>query len=443
MDWQFGVPATLAFAALVLVVGRRLIEHIAFLRKYSIPEPVVGGLLTKILISLLHTVGSVLLLTPPLQPGLMVAFFATIGLGADARMLARGGLGLVLFTACVVGMLVMQNVIGIGAAWAMGIDPLIGLIAGSVTMSGGHGTGAAWGQRFAETFGLAAAPGIALAAATFGLVMGGLVGGPVARRLIEQLKARGAPLGVSATEARAHDAAESSGAFTPHRLTVTILLIAASVALGSAISRLAENPTFTLPTFVWTLFMGALIRNGLALAKLHEIDGEALSFVGTVSLSLFLAMALMSLRLWELRRLGAVDLSNPRPAGDRRGALHQLDYLSRHGLELRGGGTCGRAMRVRARRDTDGDCQHAGRVRTLRLRAAGVHHRACGRSILDRHCQRHRYQYLCGRHSGAAVALERAGAKAHPYEAQLQSRHGHGVWQTWPDKRPGSNDGEK
>jgi ESS family glutamate:Na+ symporter len=113
-----------------------------------------------------------------------------------------------------------------------------------MTMAGGHGTGAAWGQRFAETFGFAAAPAIALAAATFGLVLGGLVGGPVAHRLIEQLKARGAPLGVSATEARAHDAAESSGAFTPHRLTVTILLIAASIALGSAVSRLAENPVF-------------------------------------------------------------------------------------------------------------------------------------------------------------------------------------------------------
>jgi ESS family glutamate:Na+ symporter len=303
VDWQFGVPATLATAALVLVVGRRLIERVAFLREYSIPEPVVGGLLTALLISLLHAGGIRLRFDTSFQPGLMLAFFATIGLGADARMLARGGIGLVLFTACVVGMLVMQNIIGVGAAWAMGIDPLIGLIAGSVTMSGGHGTGAAWGQKFAETFGLVTAPGIALAAATFGLVIGGLIGGPVAHRLIEKLRAAGAPLGVSKTEALPHDAAESSGAFTPQRLTVTILLIAASIGLGSIMARLAENPTFTLPTFVWTLFVGAVIRNALALANLHEVDGEALSFAGTVSLSLFLAMALMSLRLWELAAL--------------------------------------------------------------------------------------------------------------------------------------------
>jgi Na+/glutamate symporter len=235
VDWQFTVPATLAIAALVLVVGRRLIEHVAFLRKYSIPEPVVGGLVTALLITIMHAGGVRITFDTSLQPGLMLAFFATIGLGADARMLARGGIALLLFTACVVAMLVMQNVIGVGAAWAMGIDPLIGLISGSVTMSGGHGTGAAWGQKFAETFGLAAAPGI---------------------------------------------------------------------------------------------------RNGLALAKWHEIDGEALSFAGTVSLSLFLAMALMSLRLWELAALALPMFAILALQAIGVGAIHHLHHLSRHGFEL-------------------------------------------------------------------------------------------------------------
>ena len=303
VDWQFGTPASIAIAALVLVVGQKLVERIKFLQNYSIPEPVVGGLVTALLIAAIHAGGVRITFDTSLQPGLMLAFFASIGLGADARMLARGGLALVLFTACVVGMLVMQNVIGVGAAWAMGIDPVIGLLAGSVTMSGGHGTGAAWGAKFADTFGVTAAPGIALAAATFGLMMGGLVGGPVAHRLIQRLKARGASLGVAKSEVLAHDGAEAAGPFTPQRLSVTILLIAASVALGTGLSRWAENPTFALPTFVWTLFVGVLIRNALAIARLHEIDGEALTFAGAVSLSLFLAMALMSLRLWELAAL--------------------------------------------------------------------------------------------------------------------------------------------
>lgn len=303
MDFRFAVPATLAIAALALVVGRGLVARIPLLQKYSIPEAVVGGLAAASLIAVLHGAGLRFTFDTSLQPSLMLAFFATIGLGADVRMLARGGIALLLFTACVVGMLVLQNVVGIGAAMAMGIDPLIGLIAGSVTMAGGHGTGAAWGQRFAESFGLAAAPGIALATATFGLIMGGLVGGPVARRLIERLKAQGAPLGANESDTRAHDAAESAAPFSPERLTFTIFLVATSVALGAVLTRSTENPTFTLPPFVWTLFVGALLRNVLALAKLHEVDGEALAFAGTVALSLFLAMALMSLRLWELATL--------------------------------------------------------------------------------------------------------------------------------------------
>src|SRR4029079_7781014 len=143
MNLQFGVPASLASAALVLVVGRWLLSRVAVLRKYSIPEPVVGGLVAALLMWLLHAGDVRLVFDTSLQPGLMLGFFATIGLGADARMLARGGKALLLFTACVVGMLAMQNVIGVGAALALGLDPLIGLIAGSVTMSGGHGTGAA------------------------------------------------------------------------------------------------------------------------------------------------------------------------------------------------------------------------------------------------------------------------------------------------------------
>jgi ESS family glutamate:Na+ symporter len=303
MDLSLGTPATLAVAALVLVAGRYLIERLGFLQKYAIPAPVVGGFVAALLVATLHAIGARLAFDTSVQPGLMLAFFATIGLGADARMLTKGGGALVLFTACVIGMLVMENVVGVFAAKALGIDPLIGLIAGSVTMAGGHGTGAAWGQRFVDLFGLTEAPAVGLATATFGLIIGGVIGGPVATRLIRRLQARGAPLGISTTDALPHDEAEAQGPFTAERLTVTILLVAASVALGTALSQWTENPVFTLPSFVWTLFVGAVLRNVLALARVHEIDGEALSFAGTIALSIFLAMALMSLRLWELALL--------------------------------------------------------------------------------------------------------------------------------------------
>jgi ESS family glutamate:Na+ symporter len=303
LDLRIGVPATLAVAALVLVVGRQLIQRIEFLRKYSIPEPVAGGLLAAVFVAVLHAMGVRITFDTELQPGLMLAFFATIGLGADARMIARGGGPLLRFTVCVIGMLLLENLIGVGTAKLLGMDPLIGLILGSVTMAGGHGTGAAWGQRFSEQFGLAQAPALALASATFGLILGGVIGGPVAMRLIRRLQARGEPLGVAAEQALAHDEAEAVEPFTAQRLTVTIMLVATSVAVGGALSRLTENPVFTLPTFVWTLFVGAVLRNLLALCRVHEIDGQALSFAGVVALSLFLAMALMSLRLWELASL--------------------------------------------------------------------------------------------------------------------------------------------
>ena len=303
MDVSLGVAATLASAALVLLVGRRLIGLVGLLQKYAIPEPVVGGLFAAAIVSALHALGIRIGFDTSLQPGLMLAFFATIGLGADARLLAKGGGALLLFMLCVVGMLVMENVIGVGAAKLLGVDPVIGLIAGSVTMAGGHGTGAAWGQRFVEVFGVTEAPAVGLATATFGLVIGGVIGGPVAMRLIRRLQASGAPLGLPADEARAHDEAEATGPFTAARLTVTILLIAASVAAGAALAAWTENPVFMLPTFVWTLFVGAVLRNVLAFARVHEVDGQALDFAGVVALSLFLAMALMSMQLWQLASL--------------------------------------------------------------------------------------------------------------------------------------------
>jgi glutamate:Na+ symporter, ESS family len=303
MGVSLGVSATLALAALVLLVGRGAIQRSEFLRKYAIPEPVVGGLVAALAITVLYAIGVRITFDTSLQPGLMLAFFATIGLGADARSLAKGGRALVLFTLCVIGMLFMENIIGIGVARIMGIDPVIGLIAGSVTMAGGHGTGAAWGQRFADVFGVTEAPAVGLATATFGLVMGGIIGGPVAMRLIRRLQAQGAPLGVSGAAALPHDEAEATGPFTAERLTIIIMLIAASAAAGAALARWTDNGVFTLPAFVWTLLVGAVLRNGLALTRVHVVDGQALAFAGTVALSIFLAMALMSLRLWELASL--------------------------------------------------------------------------------------------------------------------------------------------
>jgi ESS family glutamate:Na+ symporter len=300
---SFGVPATLALAALVLIVGRRFVGSIALLQRHSIPPAVVGGLVAAVVFSVMHGFGTNVSFASGLQPGMMLAFFATVGLSADLRMLVQGGALLARFAVAVLLMLVVQNLVGVFAARAMGIDPAIGLLAGSITMAGGHGTGAAWGERFAQSYGLEAAPAIAIAAATFGLIAGGLVGGPVARRLVEQLAARGQPLGSSASLSGPDYGAHASGPMTAERLVVTILLVTVCMTVGGWVAEQMADAPIKLPAFVYTLFVGVMLRNLLSLARMHEVDDGALGFAGQVSLALFLAIALMSLKLWEVASL--------------------------------------------------------------------------------------------------------------------------------------------
>ncbi|MCK6620249.1 MAG: sodium/glutamate symporter [Calditrichaceae bacterium] len=308
MQWHFTPAGTLAFAALALFVGRLIIAKVRFLQEYSIPAPVIGGLIPAIAVALLRLGGMEFTFDASLQPGLLLAFFATVGLSADLRLIARGGRALLLFFGCVVAVIVLQNLIGVGLALAMGVDPLIGLLAGSISMSGGHGTAAAWGAKFSESYGLSAATGIGLAAATFGLVVGGLLGGPVGKRLTAQLRSRGRELG-TIHEPGLNDAAEAKEPFTPDRLITSIFLIAACSAVGNWLCLKAENPAFTLPPFVWTLFVGVVLRNLFSLFRTRDIDSGALDFAGSVALSLFLAMALMSLKLWELAALAGPMLA--------------------------------------------------------------------------------------------------------------------------------------
>ena len=300
-----GVTATLAAAAAVLIVGRALVGRTPVLARYSIPAAVAGGLLAAAGVAALHVAGVRVRFDGSMTPALMLAFFASVGLGADLRLLARGGVRLVAFTAAIAAMLIVQNLIGVSIASLLGLDPLVGLLAGSITLSGGHGTGAAWGQKLQDDYGVAGAPEIALAVATFGLVAGGLVGGPVARRLVDRLAARGEPLGTADGHVPVAAPAPAGGSPTVDRLIVTLLLITGAMTIGTELARWSAHPSFALPAFVWTLFAGVLLRNALAAVRMHEVDDRALTFVGEIALALFLALALMSLRLWEVATLAA------------------------------------------------------------------------------------------------------------------------------------------
>ncbi len=293
---------TLVAASLVLLLGRSLVARIAFLRAYNIPEPVAGGLVVALALLALRSFDVHVQFDTSLQAPLMLAFFATIGLSADFASLKKGGRVVAVFLLVVTGLLLVQNAMGIGLATALGLDPLMGLLAGSITLSGGHGTGAAWGATFSETFGLASASELALASATFGLVLGGLIGGPVARLLIKRVKITGIEE-QGPQLPKGFEQPEKERLITSFSFIETLALIAVSLLAGSLLNGLLQGTAFELPTFVCVLFVGVLLRNGLSACGFYHVFEREVSVLGNVSLSLFLAIALMSLKLWDLAAL--------------------------------------------------------------------------------------------------------------------------------------------
>ncbi|MHA6136646.1 sodium/glutamate symporter [Pseudomonas mohnii] len=299
---QLDFYGTLVAASLVLLLGRGLVTRVGFLRTYNIPEPVAGGLLVALVLLALRSLDIEVRFDTSLQTPLMLAFFATIGLSADFASLKKGGRVVGVFLLAVIGLLVVQNAMGIGLATALGLDPLMGLLTGSVTLAGGHGTGAAWSATFSEKYGLASASELAMASATFGLVLGGLIGGPVARLLINRVQVPGIEQAKPGMP-KGFEQPNRERSITPFSFIETLALIAVSLLVGSLLNGLLKDTAFELPTFVCVLFVGVVLRNGLSALGLYQVFEREVSVLGNVSLSLFLAIALMSLKLWDLAAL--------------------------------------------------------------------------------------------------------------------------------------------
>lgn len=301
---QLDFYGTLVAASLVLLLGRGLVMRVGFMRSYNIPEPVAGGLVVALLLLLLRMFDIEIRFDTSLQTPLMLAFFATIGLSADFASLKKGGRIVGVFLLAVTGLLVVQNAMGIGLAKMLGLDPLMGLLTGSITLAGGHGTGAAWGTVFSEKYGLASASELAMASATFGLVLGGLIGGPVARLLIKRVQLPGCQSQDSPPRLpKGFEQPNKERSITPFSFIETLALIAVSLLAGNLLNGLLQGTAFELPTFVCVLFVGVVLRNGLSALGLYQVFEREVSVLGNVSLSLFLAIALMSLKLWDLAAL--------------------------------------------------------------------------------------------------------------------------------------------
>ncbi|GIT83665.1 sodium/glutamate symporter [Acinetobacter seohaensis] len=319
MEFTFNAFYTLIAAVIVLLLGRLLVNKIDFLKRYNIPEPVAGGLVAAIVSLLVNQFwGYSITTSSALQTSFMLIFFASIGLSANFTKLRQGGIGLIIFLIAISTFIVLQNIVGISLATLLGIDPLIGLIAGSITLTGGHGTAGAWGEILETQYGIQGALALGMASATFGLIIGGLIGGPLAKTLInrhqlavprtdEQIEKRdNTPADQDSNEFIPFEYPHQVRLITADNAITTLGLFAACLAFAEFMTGVAKGSMFELPTFVWALAGGVVLRNVLESIFKVNIFDRAIDVFGNASLSLYLAMALLSLKLWQL-----ADLAGP------------------------------------------------------------------------------------------------------------------------------------
>ena len=301
---------TLALAGIALFLGYALCRVIPLLSRYNLPPPVIGGLVFALIAWAAHARGTTwVALDTSLQPALMIAFFTSIGFNASARLLKISGRQVALFLLLASGFAVLQNLLGMAVAIGFGLHPLFGVLAGSTTLTGGPATGLAFAPLF-ERAGVSGAASIAVASAMAGIVCGGLLGGPVATWFIR----RNGLTSVRPSDHHAPDeaiavevATESQREYTALK-SIVILLVA--MWLGAWVSKLITSTGVTLPAYVGAMLVGALLRNLDDSRGWLGLSVATLELIGNVCLSLFLAVALMNLKLWELAGLAAPLLLN-------------------------------------------------------------------------------------------------------------------------------------
>ena len=306
MTWSLDFIQTTAVGAIALFVGVAILRRVPVLRRYNIPAAVVGGLVIAILVAMSRefNLASVKFDTT-LQAPLMTAFFTSIGLSASVGLLKAGTRQALVFLALATFLAVIQSLIGIVTAVAFGQSPLLGVLMGPAALTGGPATALAFAPQFAAA-GVAAAESVAIAAAMAGIVMGGLVGGPIVTRLIEhhQLHApTPTPSAQTTTSMPVHSTSDEEGDLLKVLKGLSVLLVA--MGIGSWLGGVMKSADLTLPGYVGAMLIGALIRNIDDQTQWLQIPHELTERIGVICLSLFLSVALMNLKLWELTSIAA------------------------------------------------------------------------------------------------------------------------------------------
>ena len=299
---NFDMVGTVAIGLISLFIGKKLKVKLSFLDRFGIPAAVIGGLFFAIIHLLMRVshAGSIAYDTALLTP-FMVVFFTTIGLGSSIEALKRGGKLLIIFWLLSGVMTFMQTVIGVALAKITDIHPLFGVLAGSVSMSGGHGSAGAFGKTV-EELGVTGGLTAALSAATFGLIAGGLLGAPLALSLIRKYNLKPKNV-INKDEIEKKSSAEKRD-ITVNSVMAHVTMLAIIMTIGIALSGFLKSKfDLAIPSYVGAMFCAIIFNNLNLKYKWIDMDSNLVSILGETSLNIFLSMALISLKLWELAAL--------------------------------------------------------------------------------------------------------------------------------------------
>ena len=296
---HFSTIQTIALAVIVFYLGKFLNNKFKFLKNNCIPDSVTGGTLFSFFILLGHETGSFsFIFEDSIKDIFMIAFFTTVGFSASIKLLKKAGLPVLMFLIAAILLAILQNVVGVGMAKILGVSPMIGLATGSLATTGGPGTAGAFGP-IMESFGTPGATMVAMATATYALIAGSIIAGPICKRLIEKknlIQKR-----VTLEEFQSFD--DKSVTLELKNVVPTGFQIIIAMGIGSLISNFLNSLGLVLPPYIGTMFAASIMRNLADETKLFSIDLEVVSVIGNFTLTMFLSMILMNFKLWELKEL--------------------------------------------------------------------------------------------------------------------------------------------
>lgn len=301
MEFNLNIYETMALVSIVFYIGKYIRNKVSILSKYCIPPSVVGGFIFAVLVLILKVTNiATINLDITLQEIFMTAFFTSIGFTASFKILKQGGIKVIAFLVLAILLVILQNIVGVTLASLFNLQPLLGLCTASIPMIGGHGTAGSFGPLL-ESMGVSGATTVSIASATFGLIMGSIVGGLVARNLIHNYKLK-----------TVHDENDQAppnevGDFNEENKNILCLkklmtgscFLFIAMGLGSIISDFIQKSGLTFPSYIGAMIAAAIIRNISDIAG-EEIVEKEIETLGSLSLSFFLTMALMGLKLWQL-----------------------------------------------------------------------------------------------------------------------------------------------